>query len=133
MAELSCQSCIRGYHVYMDCWDAPVGEELVCKPQENNSSDDYAVAVLRTCDDTIVGHLPRKISRMCWLFLKKPDSKITCTVEGPRRHSADLPQGGLEVPVKLKVIGKETEVNKIYKLLQMCGGPACCNIVYVKE
>ena len=55
MVERSCQSCIRGCHVYMD---ALVGEELICKPQDKNSSDSYAVAVLRTCDDKIVGHLP---------------------------------------------------------------------------
>ena len=55
---------------------------------------------------------------MCWLFLKKPNSKIICMVEGPRQYSADLPQGGMKVTVILKVTGNETEVNKIYKLLK---------------
>ena len=45
----------------MECWDVPVGEELVGKPQDNNSSDSYTVAILRTCDDKTVGYLLRKI------------------------------------------------------------------------
>ena len=102
MTEFSCQSCIRGYHIYMECWGAPLEEELVCKPQENNSSDSYTVIVLTMCEDKIVGHLPRKISRICWL--------LQCTVEGPRWYSADLSQGGMEIPIKLKVIGNETEI-----------------------
>ena len=53
-----------------------------------------------------------------------------CTVEGRRQYSADL---GLEVPVKLKVTGNEKEVNNIIQIASACGGPACCNVVYVKE
>ena len=45
--------------------------------------------------------------------VKKPNSKITCTVKGPRWYPADLPQGGMKVPVKLKFTGKETKVNKL--------------------
>ena len=44
MVELSCQSCIHGYHILHD---VPVEEELVCKPQENNSNDSYTVEGMR--------------------------------------------------------------------------------------
>ena len=47
----------------------------------------YAVAVMR--GDTIVGHVPRKISAACSLFLHR-NGTIRCTVTGSRRFSADL-------------------------------------------
>ena len=50
--------CSR-YHVYKNLWDAIVGEELPCEW--------YAVAVMRR--SAIVGHVPRKISAACSLFL----------------------------------------------------------------
>ena len=41
----------------------------------------------------VVGHLPKKISRICNLFLEN-GGDITCTVHGNRRYSAD---GGWEI------------------------------------
>ena len=38
-------SVIRGYHVYKDNWDAPIGEELYCEREIGNRSDPCAVAV----------------------------------------------------------------------------------------
>ena len=40
-------SCIRGYHLYQAIWTAVVGECLVCQRKPLNSSDRYAVAVLK--------------------------------------------------------------------------------------
>ena len=57
------ESCVRGYHIYRELWDAVVGEE------RGNVTDMYAVAVIKDC--TIVGHLPRKISRICSLFIRR--------------------------------------------------------------
>ena len=59
------ESCIRGYHIYRERWDAVVGEKLECQRERGNTTDMYAVAVIK--DSTIVGHLPRKISRICTL------------------------------------------------------------------
>ena len=87
-------SCVHGYHVYKDIWNAVIGEELVCEREPDNKSDRYAVAVRK--DRIIIGHLPRKISRTCSLFLRR-GSEITCRVTGHTRYSVDLPQGGLEV------------------------------------
>ena len=39
------ESCVRGYHIYRDVWDAALGEELQCQRKTGNSSDLYAVAV----------------------------------------------------------------------------------------
>ena len=45
----------------------------------------------------IVGHLLRKISATCSLFLRR-GGKIDCRVTGQRRYSRDLIQDGLEIP-----------------------------------
>ncbi len=55
--ELSCNCCIRGYHIYMEIWEATLGEGLHCEPQANNTRDQYAVAVCRLA---VVGHIPKK-------------------------------------------------------------------------
>ena len=46
---------------------------------------------------TTVGHLPKKISKVCSLFLRRGGS-IEVVVSGRRRYSSDLQ---LEVPCKL--------------------------------
>ena len=68
-----------------------IRENLSCKRKPLNQVDRYAVAVLK--DDTIVGHILKKISRSCSLFIARGDT-IVCTPIGGRRYSADLPQGG---------------------------------------
>ena len=60
---------VRGYHVYREVWEAAVGEVLACEREPRNAEDKYAVAVKK--DGTIVGHLPRKVSRVCSLFLRR--------------------------------------------------------------
>ena len=80
-----------------------------------NESDRYAVAVIE--DDSIVGHILRKISLVCLLFLWRGGS-IACVITGTRRYSVDLPQGGLEISCKLLFTGKPQEINKLQKLLK---------------
>ena len=63
MEEFQKESCVRGYHLYKDVWNAVLGEELLCRRGAGNSSDLYTVAVLK--DGTTIGHLPRKISARC--------------------------------------------------------------------
>ena len=59
------------------------------------------VAVVKA--NITVGHVPRKISSVCSIFLRRGGS-ITCQVTGRRRFSEDLSQGGLEIPCVLKLI-----------------------------
>ena len=100
-------SSVRGYHVYRTIWDAASGEDLVCERESSNEHDRYAVAIKK--DGVIIGHLPRKISRSCSLFLRR-GSSISCRVAGPRRYSADVPQGGLEIPCVLRFEGDAKEI-----------------------
>ena len=116
-SDVRCErnSCVRGYHIYMSIWDAVIGEELPCRRDTGNERDRYAVAVMK--DGTIIGHLPRKISRPCLLFLRRGNS-ITCHVTGHRRYSSDLPQGGLEIPCILMFESKIKEITKIKKFVK---------------
>ena len=108
-------SCVRGYHIYKNVWDAVIGEELQCERELANERDRYAVAARK--DGTIIGHLPRAISRVCSLFLRRGNS-ITCHVTGHRRYSADLPQGGLEVPYILCFEGEVKDIAKLKKFMK---------------
>ena len=70
-----------------------MGEELICRKKPFNTTDPFAVAVVK--NSTAVGHVPRKILSVCSLFLRK-NGTIVCKVTGSRCYSRDLPQGGLE-------------------------------------
>ena len=107
------ESCVRGYHIYKDLWETVVGEELECQRERDNPSDIYAVAVKK--GETVVGHLPRRLSRLCALFIRRGGS-ISCSPTGRRRYSSDLPQGGLEIPCLLSFEGDSKEIKKLVKL-----------------
>ena len=103
-------SMIRGYHIFRTIWDAVIGEHLQCVREVGNVEDRYAVAVRR--GDSVIGHIPQKISTLCSLFIRRGGT-INCTVSGHRRYSRDLPQGGLEVPCQLHFTGMPNEVEKV--------------------
>ena len=113
-ATFTVESYVRGYHIYKDIWDATIGEKLQCARESDNSNDHYAVAVRK--NDAVVGHVPRKISRVCVLFLER-NGAITCTITGPRRRSADLPQGGMELPCVLALSGDPSDLLKIKRIM----------------
>ena len=64
----STDSVIRGHHVYKDVWTPVVGEELMYQCELGNPRDPFTVSVLK--GSTIVGHVPRKISAICSMFLQ---------------------------------------------------------------
>ena len=103
---------IRGYPVYQAVWDAQIGEELSCVTECENVRDPFTVAVKKS--NLTVGHIPKKISALCSLFLLRGGT-ITCQVTGSRRYSDDLVQGGLEIPCALKFKGDAKLVNKVKK------------------
>ena len=75
--EFSVEAMVRGYHVYQDEWDAVIGEVLQCQRETGNRHDPYAVATLSA--GRVVGHVPRKISPVCSIFIWRGGC-ITCTV-----------------------------------------------------
>ena len=58
-------------------------EELPAQAEDCNNHDEHAVAV--TKGDCIVGHVPRTIARVSWLFLRH-GGHIICRVTGQRKH-----------------------------------------------
>ena len=52
---------------------------------------------------------------------------MSCVVTGDRRHSADLPQGVLEIPCKILYKANEKEVKKLKGCFKMC----LCKFCYV--
>ena len=61
---------LRGYHEYHAIWTPTIGEELVAK---HESHDKYAIAAFKLLPGTIrpsvVGHLPREISRFTYYII----------------------------------------------------------------
>ena len=102
MFQFSFNSAIRGFHVYKDIWENLVpGEELLCQREVGNSHNVLFVAVLKEIgrENTVIGHVPRKISALCNIFIHQGGSNL-CMVDSGRRYSADLPQGRLKVSCK---------------------------------
>ena len=117
--EFHIQLCVCGFYVYEEHWTAFVGEELTCQQKRGNVVDRYAVVVEKATSET-VGHVPKKISRICSSFLQHGGT-ITAIVTGRQRHSSDLVhvQGGLEIPCNLRFYGEEKAILKIKKVLKL--------------
>ena len=101
-------------------WNNPiVGEELPC--ELGNSYDPHAVAAKKTIGGKtkVVGHVPRSISAISSLFIRR-GGIIQCEVTGNCRYSADLPQGGLEIPCALDFITDDVKDDKKAKKLFQC-------------
>ena len=69
MESFEKECSIRGYHVYKEIWEAAIGEELDCRREPSNAIDRYAVAVMKS--GTVVGHLPKKLSCIYSLFIRR--------------------------------------------------------------
>ena len=108
-------SVVCSYHVYKDIWTTIYGEELQCAREVGNMQDLYAIGIVKEGTGT-VGHLPKKVSTFCTLFIRKGGT-ILCTITGRRQYSHDLPQGGLEVPCQLTFKGDEKLVDKLKRQL----------------
>ena len=77
-AETEVASCVRGYHVYKDRWAAAVGELLTCSREPTNASNRYAVTVSK--DGTTIGHLLRKMCKVCSVYLRRSGLIINAPV-----------------------------------------------------
>ena len=98
MSSFYITSVVRGYHVYKSVWCAVVGDQLSCAREPGNCRDTFAVAIIK--EGITVGHVPRNISPVCSIFLRR-GGMIVCRVTSHRRYSAELPQGGMEIPCTL--------------------------------
>ena len=100
----SFNSMIRGYHKYMMIWSNPIaGEELTCSRELGNSRDPYAIAVKKMIgrEEKVVGHVPRRISAICSLFIRR-GGNIRCQVTRFRARFPDF----VHVPTIKNLEGK---------------------------
>ena len=116
---------IRGYHEYKSIWENPSeDDELICEREVGNPRDTHAVAIKKSIAGgcCTVGHIPRKISSICSIFIRRGGA-IYCIASGHRRYSSDLPQGGLEVPCTLTFVTKDNkDGQKTKKLIESALG-----------
>ena len=75
--SFSVEAVVRGYRAYKDIWAAVYGEELPCEREAGNRVDAFAMVVIK--DGTVVGHILKKISSVCFLYLCRGGS-IICRV-----------------------------------------------------
>ena len=115
LGRFTIDAMVRGYHTYKDIWEASLGEELPCQRETDNLHDRFVVAVLK--DACVVGHLPRNISSVSSIFIRRGRS-ILCRVTGSKRYSHDLPQGGLEVPCTLVFEGNSKYTKKVKGIVE---------------
>ena len=68
--------------MYQDRWLPMREETLACQREGGNVYDPFAVKVVKS--GVVVGHVPRRISSTCSLFLRHGGA-IACKVTGPKK------------------------------------------------
>ena len=102
-------SYVRSYHVYMDIWNAEVGQELVLKCEPEHSEDSHAVAVLN--EDVIVGHVPYNLAPTIERFLRREFNASFVQITGSKvNRGAGY---GLEVPCIYRLYGPKIYCKKL--------------------
>lgn len=75
------------YQRLQNLWKVAIlGEELVCQRERGNASDAYAVYVAVIKSGVVVGHLPRKVSCIPALFIRR-EGVIRCQVIRGKKYS----------------------------------------------
>ena len=99
----------RGYHVYKHTnWsEAKVGDPISARIETNAESkkvDPYSCAISIRRDNThvTVGHIPRELSRYVFFFISEEGGSISGKVEYLKYQQSPIPQGGFEIPIKMK-------------------------------
>ena len=78
-----------------DIWTPTTGElHLSCQTEDSNAFDPYAVAIRKSAN--VIGHVPRKISAACSLFIQRGGTLTCIIIDSHCQYLADLPQGGLK-------------------------------------
>ena len=88
-SKFQCNSFVRGYHVYMNIWEPLVGECLKSRKEPTKEMDKAAVAVIRINsynDEVVVGHMPKNMSKIVYMFLSLPHCASDIFVTGKRTN-----------------------------------------------
>lgn len=111
----------RGFHEYRKIWLPKLGQRLTVKRDKANLFDPYSIGLYCQIKGkidklSIVGHLPREISRFCKFYLEY-NGVINATVRMTKFRRSPLPQGGLEIPIKL-CVGKGDSSNEVFRKMK---------------
>ena len=97
---------LRSYHVYRTVWSPLLNERLNTIHESSNNYDRYAVAATKDVSGhsspTIVGHLPKEISRIT-RYIMQYAATVTVRICDINYRRSPLIQGGLEIPVEVTV------------------------------
>ena len=109
MDVFAIESYVHGHHFYMQEWTLFIGEKLECQGEEANEKDSNAAVIMKRTvgpghRTKVVGQVPGRISTACSLFLLQ-SGNLKCKITGARCYSSNLPQGKLEVPCTLLLVG----------------------------
>ena len=108
-----------GFHEYRIVWAPRMRHRLSVFFEKSNVFDPYAMALARKTKTTVteiqvVGHLHREISRF-WKFFCDYGGELSAVVRDPKYRRSPIPQGGLEIPITLKVFKGDTPDNVFKK------------------
>ena len=108
--EHTFESACRGYHYYRNVWLPETGQHLSCFHQVDNAFDAFSIG-LSLDNDLLIRHLPREVSRAT-KFLMDRGATFEVTVNSQTYRRSPLVQGGLEVPIRLKISMRPTKLNE---------------------
>ena len=94
-------AAFRGYHYYRSIWFPEKEEQLDCSHDFGNLFDVFAIKTWKL-DGTVVGHLPREISRATKFVLNR-DAQTSAILTSTDYSRFPLVQGGLEIACKVIV------------------------------
>ena len=101
--------------MYKRIWSPRTGQVLEASAETGNPEDRHAVIALQqTGEGVTLGHMPRKVSKVSWFFLRHGGC-ISCEITRRRKRSA-VPGKGLEVPCIHTFTGKPVMIKKLIKL-----------------
>ena len=84
--------------------------------ESENPNNLYAIAIKNVA--SVIGHIPRKLSAACSLFLSLGETMNCDIMDNHRQYSADLLQGGLKIPCKFVFCANHSLLCKLKKLVQ---------------
>ena len=108
---------IRGFHSYKEVWKPILRESLNLFHERKNLHDRYVIAAYKRLPgrlaDSIIGHLPREISRPTRFFFLLRGGVAVAEVINTTDRRSPLVQGVLEIPVKVVVAIEATAKNRL--------------------
>ena len=108
---------LRGYHEYRFIWTPILHETLLVRHEHDNAYDRYAIACLKKLpgrlSESIIGHLPKEIARFTYYIMLR-GARLSAKVVDTQHRRSPLVQGGLEIPIEVKVTLDCTDKSQLY-------------------